>query len=348
VELLAMDVVVLFYVGSWFLLNTVIGNLTKTLYLAGFAFPLFLTIVHMVFSWLAIAMYLELMNGGKSEEEAKLAREMRKKVPQKLILPLSASFALSVGFGNLALKYIFPSFNQMLGCTTPLVTIFLAVVITKSRYNLWSYVSIFFIVVGVMLCTAGEVNFHVLGLAFNTGSTVLRGVKSIIQGQLLTENKLDSVTLLYFMAPQTAAILLPLSLFMEGGDPWSAMLGGGLDLWALLVVSGLNACLLNLSQFVVTKITSAVTLQVLGSVKTIVGIGVSIAWFGNPLTFLQVCGIILSMGGVVLYQQWGKKLPKEPQYSRVDQQQPAEFGLKEDDTVIQQAGVGRDVQLRAL
>jgi multidrug transporter EmrE-like cation transporter len=167
-----------------------------------------------------------------------------------------------------------------------------------------------------------------MGLVYNVGSTVLRGVKSIIQGQLLTENRLDSVTLLYLMAPQTAACLLPMSLFTEGTEPWFALFGSDnqSQLWFLLFISGMNACLLNLSQFVVTKVTSAVTLQVLGSVKTVAGIGVSLVWFGNPVTKLQVLGIVISMSGVVLYQQFGKKLPKEP----VGYAPPGEFGLKED------------------
>ena len=34
---------------------------------------------------------------------------------------------------------------------------------------------------GVMLCTAGELNFHALGFAAVVASTLLRGVKSILQ-----------------------------------------------------------------------------------------------------------------------------------------------------------------------
>jgi drug/metabolite transporter (DMT)-like permease len=162
-----------------------------------------------------------------------------------------------------------------------------------------------------MLCTAGEVNFHVLGLTFNMLSNVLRGVKSIIQGQLLQGQKLDSVTLLYLMAPQTAALLLPMSFLSEGAAPWLALVQTEtpLELWGLLTIAGMNACLLNLSQFVVTKCTSALTLQVLGSFKTIAGIVVSLLWFRNEVTAFQVVGIVASVGGGSLYQQKGKKLP---------------------------------------
>jgi solute carrier family 35 protein E4 len=305
-----MDVV--FYVGSWFLLNTFIGNITKTLYLRGFAYPLFLTVVHMVFSWGACGIYLEAFKAGKAPEEYAASRADRKRVRPTVILPLSASFAVSVGAGNLALQYIYPSFNQMLGCTTPLITLFLAIALEGTRYNAWSYLSVTVITVGVMLCCAGEVNFHVLGLTFNMLSNVLRGVKSIVQGQLLQGQKLDSVTLLYLMAPQTAAMLLPMSFLSEGAAPWLALVQTGtpVELWGLLTIAGMNACLLNLSQFVVTKCTSALTLQVLGSFKTIAGIIASLLWFRNEVTAPQVVGIIASVGGGSLYQQKGKKLPK--------------------------------------
>ena len=74
------------------------------------------------------------------------------------------------------------------------LSVLLQVVVEGARYNKWSHISIALIVIGVMFCTEGEVNFHLAGVAFNIAATVLRAVKSILQGKLLTEQKLDSVT----------------------------------------------------------------------------------------------------------------------------------------------------------
>ena len=70
------------------------------------------------------------------------------------------------------------------------------------RYTPSAYASMVPMCGGVMLCTAGELNFNLIGFVAVVSSTLLRGVKSIIQGRLLTapEEKFDSLTLLYHMS----------------------------------------------------------------------------------------------------------------------------------------------------
>lgn len=51
------------------------------------------------------------------------------------ILPLAFLFAVSVSFGNTALSYVYPSFNQMVTTMTPLITMVLQVVLLRTRYN---------------------------------------------------------------------------------------------------------------------------------------------------------------------------------------------------------------------
>jgi multidrug transporter EmrE-like cation transporter len=69
----------------------------------------------------------------------------------------------------------------------------------------------------------------------------------------------------------------------------------------------LSACFLNVTTFIVTRETSAVTLQVLGNAKTIVGIAMSFAWFGNPTTAMQLWGIGVCIVGIVMYERLTKK-----------------------------------------
>jgi len=248
---------------------------------------------------------------GLSPEARAEQEQLRKGISQRLIWPLSISFALSVSTGNLALKYLFPSFNQMLASIGPLVTIMLDVCVTGTKYNFMSYFSVGLCVVGVMMCTLGEPSMHVWGLLFNLTSTLLRGLKSVLQQTLLQDHKIDSVTLLYFMAPQAALVMLPTTLLMEGTDTWKNFLN--LDqkyeatMFWLVIASCLNACFLNITTFVVTRETSAVTLQVLGNAKTLVGIAISFMWFGNATTKMQLSGIAVCIVGIVCYERLGKK-----------------------------------------
>lgn len=255
-------------------------------------------------------MYMAWRGNGSQNQSMGLEQQAKK------IFPLAACFALSVGMGNLSLKYIFPSFNQMLGASSPLITVIMMVLVTNTRYNAWAWGSMPIICGGIVLCAAKEVNFHMWGAIFCFGATVMRGAKSIIQGKLLSApgEKLDSVALLYYMAPWSAALLFVMALFTEGLEPVLLLCGGGggvsttgiFRVLVLLVISGLNACLLNISNFLVTFHTNAVTLQVLGNVKTVLSIGVSVCIFRNSLSMSQAVGCMVCLGGVWIYNSKGK------------------------------------------
>ena len=63
------------------------------------------------------------------------------------------------------------------------------------------------------------------------------------------------------------------------------------------------AFFLNLCNFVVTKRTSAVTLQVLGNVKVVIAIGISLAIFGNSVSTWSAAGCIITLAGVAAYNK---------------------------------------------
>ena len=52
-----------------------------------------------------------------------------------------------------------------------------------------------------------------------------------------------------------------------------------------------------------TKQTSALTLQVLGNAKGVLGAGISVALFKNSVTLTGCVGYVLTVGGVVAYSQ---------------------------------------------
>ena len=85
--------------------------------------------------------------------------------------------------------------------------------------------------------------------------------------------------------------------------------------WALVLLSGVVAFLLNLSNLVVTKRTSAVSLQVLGNVKVVLSIGVSLAIFGNSISIGSAAGCLITLGGVACYNRAPPSQPDAPHSS---------------------------------
>ncbi|CAK9061026.1 unnamed protein product [Durusdinium trenchii] len=313
-----------------------------------YKFPVAITVIHMIFSWMLCRFYIFHVRG---DEKAVLSCQQQ----LQEIMPLSICFALSVAMGNLSLKYIYPSFNQMLGSMSPLITVLLAVFFQQKRFSMKTWLSMPVICMGLAMCSVKELNFNVLGAFYATGATVLRAVKSLIQGRpqsVAAERRRGASPRKkwrggalhvpeYYMAPISAIWLFLLMLLMEGTEPivlllasWTAEIlgvlaargfdvGGGGQLRVgtsvtgigtvmyLLVLSGLNACLLNIANFLVTSYTSPVTLQVLGNVKSCLSIAVSVAIFRNSLTFEQAVGVGTCLVGVWLYNQ------KEPKARKV-------------------------------
>ncbi|KAF7828345.1 putative sugar phosphate/phosphate translocator [Senna tora] len=75
----------------------------------------------------------------------------------------------------------------------------------------------------------------------------------------------------------------------------------------LLVGNATVAYLVNLTNFLVTKHTSALTLQVLGNAKAAVAAVVSVLIFRNPVTVMGMTGFAVTIMGVVLYSEAKKR-----------------------------------------
>jgi solute carrier family 35 protein E4 len=279
-------------------LNIVIGNLNGWILRDGFSYPVLLTLVHMVCCWALAGLSLITVMRQPDARPAQ-ARAIAK------VRRLSLAFCASVACGNIALQHIYVSFAQMVTAAGPLFTIMLMYTMTGKRYSKEAYASMIPMCGGVMLCTAGEGNFSFLGFAMVVAATLLRGVKSIIQGRLLTapEDKLDSLTLLYHMSGCSIAPLGFYAAIVEYPALYDPRLrhDGALRRWSLVLLSGFVAFFLNLCNFVVTKRTSAVTLQVLGNVKVVGSIGVSLVIFGNPISTWSVAGCLITLAGVAAY-----------------------------------------------
>jgi drug/metabolite transporter (DMT)-like permease len=227
------------------------------------------------------------------------------------IFALSAIFCFSVVCGNTSLRYLPVSFNQAIGATTPFFTAIFAFLITCKKESAEVYCALLPVVFGIVLASNSEPLFHLFGFLVCVGSTAGRALKSVVQGILLTSEaeKLHSMNLLLYMAPMAALILLPFTLYIEGnvaaitiekasGDPFIVFLLAG---------NATVAYLVNLTNFLVTRHTSALTLQVLGNAKAAVAAVISVLIFRNPVTVMGMAGFAVTIMGVVLYSEAKKR-----------------------------------------
>ncbi|KAM1648556.1 hypothetical protein ACFX1Q_010560 [Malus domestica] len=296
-------------VAAWYGSN--IGVLLLNKYLLtnyGFGFPIFLTLCHMtacsVFSYVAVAVM-----------KVALLQSVKSKAQFAKIAGLSVVFCFSVVCGNVSLRYIPVSFNQAVSATTPFFTAIFAFLIIKSREAWLTYAALIPVVAGVIFASGGEPSFHLFGFVMCITATSARAFKSVLQEILLSSDgeKLDSMNLLLYMAPLAVAFLLPATLLMEKNAVGFTIELARKDIkiiWYLFFNSSM-AYFVNLTHFLVTKHTSALTLQVLGNAKGAVAVVVSVLIFKNPVSFMGMAGYALTVLGVILYSEAKKR------YSRI-------------------------------
>ncbi|KAL6624325.1 hypothetical protein ACP70R_031646 [Stipagrostis hirtigluma subsp. patula] len=292
-------------VAAWYASN--IGVLLLNKYLLsvyGFRFPVFLTACHMS----ACAVLSCVAHAGRA---AAAPPASRSRGQLARVAVLGAVFCGSVVAGNVSLRYLPVSFNQAVGATTPFFTAVLAYAVAARREACATYAALLPVVAGVVIATGGEPSFHLFGFIMCVGATAGRALKTVLQGILLSseEEKMNSMDLLRYMAPVAVLLLVPATLIMER-DALGVVAALAREdpsfIWILLCNSSL-AYFVNLTNFLVTKHTSPLTLQVLGNAKGAVAVVVSILIFRNPVTFVGMLGYGITVAGVVLYGEAKKR-----------------------------------------
>lgn len=221
------------------------------------------------------------------------------------IATLSIVFCGSVVGGNISLRYLPVSFNQAVGATTPFFTALFAYMITQKSESWSTYGCLVPVVAGVVIASGGEPSFHLYGFIMCIGATAARAFKSVLQGVLLSNEgeRLNSMNLLLYMSPIAVLVLLPATLVMEPNviDATITLAMTHRYLVLLILINSIMAYGANLLNFLVTKHTSALTLQVLGNAKGAVAVVISILLFRNPVTFIGIAGYAMTVMGVVAY-----------------------------------------------
>ncbi|XP_038059311.1 probable sugar phosphate/phosphate translocator At5g05820 [Patiria miniata] len=292
--------------AGWIMASIGLSNINKWLFdEEHFRYPVFLTMLHMFSACLFGSVVLRYTPLGAAFGEG----NARLQIPPRLtvrILVLSIVFTLAVTLGNIALRHLYISFLKMVFALSPLVTVMLSRIFFHRPVDNYIYMSMVPLCFGSMMCVTGEVNFNIYGFLAAVGATVLRALKSILQGVLLKEQRIDSIRLLYHMSIPSSAMLLAAAVILEPSAFSPATLWpGALRLLSLLLLSCLCAVGYNLMNFLVTFYTSPVALQVLGNVAIVLDVAVSLVVFQNQISWLSLGGIACIMVGTVMYQEAG-------------------------------------------
>ncbi|KAJ5066191.1 solute carrier family 35 member e4 [Anaeramoeba ignava] len=302
----------IFWISTWFILNISLTILNKYIMVFNsFPFPLTISLSHMI-----ITSILSLLSFNLITKE-KIKPEFSQEKLMKLFL-MSTLFLSSISLGNTSLKYVSVSFNQVIRATTPAITLFLSVIILKKKFTPSHYRSVFIVIIGVILSSFTEFDFHWIGFLLTLFVSFLSSLKSIITAKLLWDPNVGFHPLYFlFTISFFASIQLFIIIFLTGEAKLVFIhflnVHNPFQIVFSLLLSSLIAFLLNFSNFMSTKTTSPLTVNIFGNLKQVFTIILSVLIFENKISFLNAFGSFCAILGCFWYSLIGKlnekKLP---------------------------------------
>jgi len=289
----------IFYVISWMSHGILMILFNKVLLTTwGFKFPFFLTMWHMLFASILTQILSRTTNLLPSVMEGRvsLIDYFRK------FVPMSFLFAASLVLGNSAYRFISVPFIQMLKSSTPVIVLILSFLVGREKPSVAQLAIMMIISFGVILSTAGEVKFNLLGFIIQFTAVFCECSRSLIMDMLLSNKKLDSLSMLYYMAPISSLTLFAGFLYFESAQFLTISFSP-----SLLLALFLNGCLsfsLNMAVISLVANASVVVMSVCGPLKDIILVLLSVVLFQTPITIMQAVGYNISVFGLCLFREF--------------------------------------------
>ncbi|KAI1824781.1 integral membrane protein [Xylaria intraflava] len=110
--------------------------------------------------------------------------------------------------------------------------------------------------------------------------------------------QLSSMQLLFNQAPVSAFLLLYVIPFVDTFPTWSLV---PINRWLMILLSGMFAALINLSQFFIIGQTGPVSSTVVGHLKTCLIVALGWATSGRSVGDKSMLGVFVAVGGIISY-----------------------------------------------
>ena len=304
----------IFYVLIW-VFQSVVMTIFNKLVLSSwkFHYPFFLTCWHMIlFCVLTRVLAISKSNLMPSLKDNKLSLcEYMKK-----ILPFSLAAATQLVCSNSAYSYLSLALIQILKALSPVTLLILQYIIGKETPSLTKFGIVSLISCGVGICTIGEINFNLIGFVLQCSAILSDNLRAILMEALLFNNKIDSITMIYYIAPPCSILIgIGFVIFELPTFPFEILTP---SLFCILLLNGILAFSLNISNVKAVSSSSALFLSLFSPIRDGIVILMSVIVFGSPLLPIQIFGFFVCLFGLYLYNQY-KQNPQMFQVSSLSE-----------------------------
>ncbi|KAI2636460.1 integral membrane protein [Hypomontagnella submonticulosa] len=230
-----------------------------------------------------------------------------RRIPLREIIPLSVAMSLNVILPNLSLAFSTVTFYQVARILLTPTVATMDFVLYKSILPRNAILALVPACLGVAMVSYYD-SLPTIDANIKTTSNlgVLFAFSGIFASSLYTvwiksyQRKLQvsSMQLLFSQAPVSAFLLLYAIPFIDTFPTWTEV---PMTRWLMILMSGVFAALINLSQFFIVGQTGPVSSTVVGHLKTCLIVALGWATSGRSVGDKSVIGVLIAVGGIITY-----------------------------------------------
>ncbi|XP_058835696.1 solute carrier family 35 member E1 homolog [Topomyia yanbarensis] len=223
----------------------------------------------------------------------------------KFIVPLALGKFLASVMSHISIWKVPVSYAHTVKGTMPLFTVILSRIIMGERHTKAVYLSLVPIIAGVGIATMTELSFDTIGMISALLSTMGFSLQNIFSKKVLKETNVHHLRLLHILGRLALFMFLPVWIYFDMFSVLQhpAIKNGDYRVIALLFTDGVLNWLQNIVAFSVLSIVAPLTYAVASASKRIFVIAISLFILGNPVTWMNIFGMMLAIIGVLCYNR---------------------------------------------
>ncbi|CAH0045813.1 unnamed protein product [Clonostachys solani] len=284
------------YIIAWIVTSNVTILANKWIISSG-GFTILLTCLHLTFASIVTQILARTTNLLHRRHNLPIDR----KFFLRRILPMGIVASGSLVCSNLSLVWLSVSFQQMVKGCSPVLTLFVSWLLGVRKVTKSDILNVIIIVGGVVLASAGEVHFTVIGVVYQLAALLFEATRVVLIQIMLTgeDIALDPIVGLYYYAPLCAVINFCIMWVVEA--PHLSVAEVTPMTWGMIFGSAVTAFMLNYTSMALIGKTSGLTTTLVSIFKNILLVGVSVLIWSTPISPIQFLGYSISIVGLVLY-----------------------------------------------
>lgn len=213
----------------------------------------------------------------------------------------------SISFELIPLSPVNASFAETIKSAEPLSSVFLGYFFFNEGTSMMTYFTLLPICIGVGISCIDDVSFHLLGFLSAAASNFCFSSRAVLTKHMFKFNpqSMDETTLFSYISQIGTSLLIPMVVLLEGHKVWEHFFntpgGGSTGVLLLMLANGAAYTTYNLVSFLVLSRTDLVTHAVLNVFRRVVIILFTSYYFSVPMSTLNLFGVGLAVGGVLLF-----------------------------------------------